>query len=115
MRVLLNQGGLGNGGFNFDAKLRRESTDLADLFIAHIGGMDTLARGLLMAARIRDEGILDKWVKDRYQTWDEGLGAKIETGKTNFRELEKWALEAGEPQRRSGRQESYEGLLNAYL
>lgn len=115
MRVLLNQGGLGTGGFNFDAKLRRESTDTADLFIAHIGGMDTLARGLLMAARIKEEGMLDTWVRDRYQGWDEGMGARIETGKAGFQDMEKWALEAGEPAQRSGRQEAFETLLNAYL
>ncbi len=115
LRTLLNQGGLGNGGFNFDAKLRRESTDLKDLFIAHIGGMDTLARGLLMAARIQEEGILDQMVQERYQSWKQDLGAKIEAGKTDFRELEKLTLAASEPPSRSGRQEEYETLLNAYL
>jgi xylose isomerase len=115
MRTLLNQGGLGNGGFNFDAKLRRESTDPEDLFIAHIGGMDTLARGLLIAARIQEEGILDKMVRERYQGWEGDLGAKIESGRISFRELENWALDAGEPQPRSGRQEAFENLLNMYL
>lgn len=115
MLVLLKQGGLGSGGFNFDAKLRRESTDPADLFIAHIGGMDTLARGLLMAARIQEEGVLEKWVRERYQGWEEDMGARIAAGKTRFRDMEKWALEAGEPPLRSGRQESFETLLNSYL
>ena len=115
MRVLLNQGGLGSGGFNFDAKLRRESTDPADLFIAHIGGMDTLARGLLMAAEIKESGILDGMLRDRYRSWDSGLGARIENGMADFRELERWALDAPEPQVLSGRQEKYESLLNSYL
>jgi xylose isomerase len=115
MRVLLNQGGLGTGGFNFDAKLRRESTDLEDLFIAHIGGMDTLARGLLIAAKIREEGIMDKMLQERYQTWLSPIGAKIEAGKADFRELEQKALAASEPMMRSGRQEAFESILNTYL
>jgi xylose isomerase len=115
MRVLLNQGGLGTGGFNFDAKLRRESTDPEDLFIAHIGGMDTLARGLLIAAKIREEGILDKMLQERYQTWLSPIGAKIEAGNADFRELERKALAASEPMMRSGRQEAYESILNTYL
>lgn len=115
MRVLLNQGGLGSGGFNFDAKLRRESTDPADLFIAHIAGMDTLARGLLMAARIKEEGRMDQWVRQRYQDWGEGMGVRIEGGKAGFRDLETWVLETGEAQTRSGRQEAFEALFNAYL
>lgn len=115
LRVLLNQGGLGSGGFNFDAKLRRESTDPADLFIAHIGGMDTLARGLLMAVRMQEDGVLDQWVKERYQGWDRGMGLEIESRKARFQDLEKWALQTEEPSLVSGRQESYEGLLNSYL
>jgi xylose isomerase len=114
MNVVLRQGGLGSGGFNFDAKLRRESTDLEDMFIAHIGGMDTLARGLLAAARMREDGVLGGMVKERYQSYDSGIGAKIEGGTTNFKELEKWALEAGEPDQRSGKQEQFEMLLNSY-
>lgn len=115
MRVLLNQGGLGSGGFNFDAKLRRESTDLEDLFIAHIGGMDTLARGLLIAAKIREEGVLDSMLQDRYSSWESGIGVEIERGKTDFKALERWALAEGEPKSLSGRQERYENLLNGYL
>lgn len=115
MRVLLNQGGIGSGGFNFDAKLRRESTDPEDLFIAHIGGMDTLARGLLMAARMQEDGVLDGWIRERYQSWDSDLGAGIEAGKANFRELENRVLETAEPSAVSGKQERYESLLNTYL
>ena len=115
MRVLLNQGGLGTGGFNFDAKLRRESTDLEDLFIAHIGGMDTLARGLLIAAKIKEEDVLDGMLRERYGSWGSALGAKIEAGNADFKELEMKALAAPEPSTRSGRQEAYENLLNTYL
>ncbi len=115
MRVLLNQGGLGSGGFNFDAKLRRESTEPEDLFIAHIGGMDTLARGLLTAVQIQEDGHLNKLLQDRYQNWGEGIGAKIEAGKTSFKELEAHALSIEEPKSRSGKQEKFESLLNTYL
>ena len=115
MRVLINQGGLGSGGFNFDAKLRRESTEPEDLFIAHIGGMDTLARGLLTAVQIQEDGHLNKLLQDRYQNWGEGIGAKIEAGKTSFKELEAHALSIEEPKSRSGKQEKFESLLNTYL
>ncbi|MDQ3002555.1 MAG: xylose isomerase [Fibrobacterota bacterium] len=115
MLTLLNHGGLGQGGFNFDAKLRRESTDLEDLFIAHIGGMDTLARGLLTAARIKEDGVLPGLVDQRYASYESGIGAKIESGKTGFKELEKWIMEAGEPKQVSAKQEKFEILLNSYL
>ncbi|CAN4106531.1 unnamed protein product [Withania somnifera] len=90
-------GGLTPGGFNFDAKLRRESTDVEDLFIAHIAGMDTLARGLRNAAKIIEDGSLNELVRKRYQSFDTELGAAIEAGKANFELLEKKALEWGEP------------------
>ena len=114
MNVVLNQGGLHTGGLNFDAKLRRESTDLADLFLAHIGGMDTFASGLLSAAKMSEDGTLAGWIKNRYASYDSGMGAKIESGTTNFKELEKWVMEAGEPKKISGQQEKYEMLLNQY-
>jgi xylose isomerase len=114
LNVILRQNGLGSGGFNFDAKLRRESTDLEDMFIGHIGGMDTLARGLVAAARMREDGVLEGMVRDRYHSYDGGIGARIEGGTTSFKELEKWALEAGEPQQRSAKQEQFEMLLNSY-
>jgi len=114
LNVILKQGGLGSGGFNFDAKLRRESTDLEDMFIGHIGGMDTLARGLVAAARLREDGVLEEMVRERYHSYDGGIGARIEGGTINFKELEKWALEAGEPQQRSAKQEQFEMLLNSY-
>jgi xylose isomerase len=113
MAVVLNQGGI-PVGLNFDAKVRRESTDVDDLFLAHIGGMDTFARGLVNAAKMMEDGVLKGWIKDRYASYDSDIGAKIESGSTNFKELEKWALAAGEPKQISGKQEKYEMLLNQY-
>src|SRR5690606_10483512 len=91
MLVVMNQGGL-PVGINFDAKVRRESTDLDDLFIAHIGGMDAFARGLLNASKIIEDGTLASWVKNRYASFDSGIGADFEAGKVGFKELEKWVL-----------------------
>lgn len=114
MLVVMNQGGL-PVGINFDAKVRRESTDLDDPFIAHIGGMDTFARGLLNADRIRQDGTLASWIKNRYSSYDSGIGADFEAGKAGFKDLEKWVLAAGEPKQISGKQEKYEVLLNQYV
>lgn len=116
MLVLLKQGGLGSGGTNFDAKVRRESFDTIDLFHAHIGGMDTFARGAKIAAAIRADGILDDFVKDRYSTFDAGIGAKIESGEATFADLEAYMLEKGEiSPNTSGRQEWIENLINQYI
>ncbi len=114
MLVVMNQGGL-PVGINFDAKVRRESTDLDDLFIAHIGGMDAFARGLLNADKIRQDGTLASWVKQRYSSFDSGIGKDFEDGKAGFKELEKWVMAAGEPKQISGKQEKYEVLLNQYV
>ncbi len=113
MAIVLNQGGI-PVGLNFDAKVRRESTDIDDMFLAHIGGMDTFARGLVNASKMVEDGVLGGWIKNRYSSYDSGIGAKIEAGTTNFKELEKWVLEAGEPKQLSGQQEKYEMLLNEY-
>jgi xylose isomerase len=116
MLVLLKQGGLGSGGTNFDAKVRRESIDPVDLFHAHIGGMDTFARGAKIAAAIRSDGRLDEVVRDRYSSYDAGVGAKIEAGKATFASLESYMLEKGEADRNlSGRQEYLENLINEYI
>ncbi|KAL6076155.1 Xylose isomerase [Balamuthia mandrillaris] len=117
MEVILRQNGLNPGGLNFDCKLRRESTDLEDLFIGHISGMDTFARGLLAAAAIIEEGTLPALRRERYASWEEegGIGRKIEDGTTDFKELEAWVLKAGEPKQVSGKQEKYEVLLNTYI
>ena len=109
-------GGLGTGGFNFDAKLRRPSIDPEDLFYAHIGGMDSFALGFKLARRILAEGELEGFVAERYASYDAGYGRSIEEGKVGFRDLEKLVLsKLGEPTPKSGRQEYLENLLNRYL
>jgi xylose isomerase len=113
--LMLLKYGLAPGGVNFDAKVRRESFEPIDLFYAHIGGMDTFARGLKIAAAIRADGEFDKFVKERYGTWDSGIGAEVEAGKSDLKKLEAHALKAGEPKLLSGRQEYLENLFNRYL
>ena len=116
MLVALKYGGFTTGGVNFDSKVRRESIDPEDLFHAHIGGMDAFARGLKIAAAIRADGRLAQFVKNRYASWDSGLGASIESGKESFKSLEKIMLEKGEAQANtSGRQEFLENLINEFL
>ncbi len=116
MISILKAGGLGSGGLNFDAKLRRPSIDLEDLFHAHIGGMDAYAAAFKMARRILAEGKLEKFVADRYSSFDTGYGRDIEKKKIGFKELEKLVLtKLGEPTPRSGKQEYLENLLNTYL
>jgi xylose isomerase len=108
--------GLAPGGVNFDAKVRRESFEPLDLFYAHIGGMDAFARGLKIAAAIRADGEFDQFVKERYSSFDSGIGAEIETGKANFKTLEAYMLKKGEiAPNKSGRQEMLENLLNRYI
>jgi len=116
MLVILGQGGLAPGGVNFDAKVRRESFEPVDLFHAHIGGMDAFAHGLKIAAKIRADGVLSKFVKERYGSWDSGVGQKIEAGQANFDDLERYMLEAGDAKPNvSGRQEMLENIVNRYL
>ena len=115
MLVILNQGGLGRGGLNFDAKVRRSSTDTTDLFYAHIGGMDAFARGLLIAHELRKDNVLSGFIADRYRSFASGMGARIMTGTTGFEELEKWVLSEKPPVLESGRQEMLENLLNGYI
>jgi xylose isomerase len=115
MLVVLRQGGIAPGGLNFDAKVRRESIDVEDLFIAHVAGMDAFARGLKVAARIIEDGELDRLVAERYASYDEGIGRQIEEGTTSFEQLEQYVLQNGGPTPVSGKQEYYEMLLNAYL
>jgi xylose isomerase len=115
MLVILGQGGLTPGGVNFDAKVRRESFEPIDLFHAHIGGMDTFAWGLKIAAKIRTDGVLKDFVKDRYSSWDTGIGQKIEAGAI-FEDLEKYMLEKGDASlNSSGRQEMLENIVNRYI
>lgn len=116
MLGILKMGGFTTGGLNFDAKVRRESFEPVDLFYAHIGGMDAFARGLKIAAAIRADGRLAEMVKQRYASWDSGLGADIEAGKVGFKELEAWALSHPDPvQHTSGRQELIENILNELI
>ncbi len=115
MLVVLGMGGFTTGGLNFDAKRRRESHEPIDLIHAHIGGMDTFARGLKTAAAIRADGRLDEFVRQRYASFDNGIGARVESGKCSFEDLEKAALEGGEPALPSGRQEMLENLINEFI
>lgn len=116
MLTLLKYGGLNPGGVNFDAKVRRESIDPLDLFYAHIGGMDTFARGLLIASEIRREGILDKMLAERYSSWESGIGQEIEQGRHTLASLEKYMLAKGEAApNQSGRQELLENIFNRYV
>lgn len=115
MYTILRMGGFTSGGLNFDAKLRRQSVDGEDLFHAHIGGMDTFARGLKSAAKMIEDGAFAKAVADRYAGWAGELGKKIEAGQATFEELEAYTLKHGEPATQSGRQEMLENLLNQYI
>ena len=116
MLILLGQGGLTTGGVNFDAKVRRESFEPIDLFHAHVGGMDAFALGLKVAAKIRADGELAKFVKDRYSSWDSGIGQQIESSKVGLPELEKYMLDKGDAApNTSGRQEMLENVINRYL
>jgi xylose isomerase len=115
MIEILKMGGFTTGGLNFDAKVRRESFEPVDLFHAHIGGMDAFARGLKIASAIIEDGRLDKFIGQRYSTFDSGIGAKIESGTVGFAELEAHTLAAGEPMIGSGRQEMLENLINEFM
>jgi xylose isomerase len=116
MLSLLKYGGFKTGGLNFDAKVRRESFEPVDLFYAHIGGMDAFARGLKIAMAIRKDGRLAAFVKERYASWDDGIGAKIESGKAGFKELEAYMLKQGDvTPNASGRQEFLENLINELI
>lgn len=115
MTIILQQGGLKHGGLNFDAKVRRGSFDTVDLFHAHIGGMDTFAKGLLIADAMLRDGALTKEVEKRYAGWKSPMGRKILAGKASLPELEKWAGAQGEPPLISGRQEHFENILNDYI
>ena len=115
MYTILRAGGFTTGGLNFDAKVRRQSIDVEDLFYAHVGGMDAFARGLKYAAKMIEDGTLAQMVKERYAGWDAGIGKEIESGKVGFEGLEKYTLEHGEPQPTSGRQELFENVLNEYI
>lgn len=117
--VILKNGGLAPGGINFDAKLRRESTDPVDLFYGHISGMDAFARGLRNAAKMAEDGLIEGFKAGRYASYGSGLGARIRAGKASFEELEKAALAGEDPAAGeglpSGRAELMEIYLNSYV
>ncbi len=114
MLQIIRNGGLGNGGSNFDAKLRRNSTDPEDIFIAHICGMDAMARALLNAADIVENSPLPAMLKERYASFDSGEGKAFEEGKLSLEQLVDYAKKHGEPKQTSGKQELYETILNLY-
>ena len=114
MMQIIRGGGLGNGGTNFDAKTRRNSTDLEDIFIAHIAGMDAMAHALENAARILTESPYKQMVASRYASFDEGQGKAFEEGKLSLEDVVAYAKKAGEPEMRSGKQELYEAIVNMY-
>jgi xylose isomerase len=115
MLVILDMGGFKTGGVNFDAKTRRNSTDLEDIFIAHIAAMDTFARALIVADRVRMDSDFLKMRKERYASFDSGDGAAFEAGKLSLEDLRDLAIKNGEPKQISGKQELYESIINQYI
>ena len=115
MLVILPAGGFTSGGINFDAKTRRNSTDLEDIFIAHISGMDMFARALLVTHDILEKSNYSKLRKERYASFDSGDGKAFEEGKLTLEDLRQIALKNGLPKQISGKQELYEQLINLYI
>ena len=114
MMQIIRNGGLGNGGTNFDAKTRRNSTDLEDIFIAHIAAMDAMARALENAAALLEESPICQMVKERYSSFDAGKGKEFEEGKLTLEDVYAYGKEVNEPKQTSGKQELYEAILNMY-
>jgi len=115
MLVVLRAGGLKGGGFNFDAKLRRNSTDPEDLFLAHIGGMDAFALGLILADKLMQDGRIDEMRTKRYASFDSGRGKEFEAGRLSLEALRDHAADRGEPAVTSGKQELIENILNQIM
>ena len=115
MMVILNQNGLGSGGLNFDAKVRRSSNDPTDLFYAHIGGMDTFAKGLLIAHQIIEDKQINNFIEERYSSFMSDIGSKILSKQTTLNDLDKWAREQKAPALQSGKQELLENIINSYI
>jgi len=115
MLVILEAGGFQGGGINFDAKRRRNSTDVEDLFYAHIGGIDAFARSLVIADNILQKSDYKKIRKDRYASFDAGKGKEFESGKLSLEDLRAFAIANGEPAVKSGRQEYLENIINNYI
>ena len=115
MLIILEAGGFGGGGVNFDAKTRRNSTDLDDIFLAHIGGMDAFARALIVADAILEKSPYKKFRADRYASFDSGKGKDFENGKLSLEDLRAFAIANGEPKQTSGKQEWLENIVNQYI
>ncbi len=115
MLIIIEAGGFKGGGINFDAKVRRNSTDLADLFYAHIGGIDTFARTLIIADNILQKSDYKKIRRERYASYDSGKGKAFEEGKLSLEDLKTYAIEKGEPKLLSGKQEYLENIINRYI
>ena len=115
MMVILKQNGLGSGGLNFDAKVRRSSIDPTDLFYAHIGGMDSFAKGLLIAHKIIEDKVLSNFVDERYSSHNSGIGKQIMAGEVGLEEIEQWILKQNNPVLQSARQEMLENIINSYM
>jgi xylose isomerase len=115
MLIILEAGGFKSGGINFDAKIRRNSTDPADLFYAHIGGMDAFARALIIADNILNKSDYKKLREERYASFDKGKGKAFEEGKLSLEDLRDLAVANGEPEVRSGRQEYFENIINRFI
>ena len=115
MLVVLEAGGLKGGGINFDAKIRRNSTDAEDLFYAHVGGMDAFARALIVADTILQRSDYKKIREQRYASFDNSKGKEFEDGKLSLEDLRNYAIENGEPKTISGRQEYSENIINRFI
>jgi xylose isomerase len=115
MYEVIKNGGLGRGGLNFDAKVRRGSFEMEDLIYAHISGMDSFAKAYKVADSLIKGGEIEKFVEDRYSSYTKGIGESIVASKETFESLEKYTMSNGEPKRHSGRQELLETILNSYL
>jgi xylose isomerase len=115
MLVILEAGGFKGGGINFDAKVRRNSTDIEDLFYAHIGGVDAFARALIVADAVLQQSDYKKFRRERYASFDTGLGHDFEQGRLTLEDLRRYAIEHGEPGMRSGRQEWLENIINRFI
>jgi len=115
MLIILEAGGFAGGGINFDAKIRRNSTDAADLFYAHIGGIDAFARALIVADEILQKSDYKKIRSDRYSSFDSGMGSDFEAGKLSLEDLRQFAIDNGEPAVKSGKQEYLENIINRHI
>ena len=115
MMVILKQNGLGSGGLNFDAKVRRSSIDPTDLFYAHIGGMDAFSKGLLIAHKIIEDKVLSNFIEERYSSHNSGIGKQIMAGEVGLEEVEQWILKQKNPVLQSARQEMLENIINSFM